>query len=89
MKLVFATLVIAAGLAAPAWAQSATDAITQAAKEAATQTAVDSIDKATGTKGADHDKKMKKDKDGPNWGKSEDHRQDDDHGHKGKKHKKD
>lgn len=92
MKLVYAALfVAAAGLVAPAAAQTATDAVTQAAKQAATQAAVDSINKTAGTADegkAGQGKKPKKDKDGPNWGKSNDHRQDDEHGHKSKnKHK--
>lgn len=81
------TLAVALGLSAPAFAQGAADAAKQAVTQAATQAVTDSIHKATGvddTK-AGKDKKAKKDKDGPNWGKSEDHRQDGEHGHKGKK----
>jgi hypothetical protein len=80
---------------APALAQSVTDALSTAAKQAATQAATDGLNKAVGTKDdADRDRgdkgkhanKSRDDRD-PNWGKSESHRQDDEHGHKGKKNK--
>jgi hypothetical protein len=84
MKLVIATMIVAVGLATPAWAQSAADTLTQAAKQAAAEAVTDGINKAAGTSDKSKEHKVKKDKDGPNWGKSEDHRRDDDHGHKGK-----
>lgn len=92
MKLTFApVMVVAALMTGSAWAQSAADTL----KDAATQAATDGINKAAGTGSAESgkakkDKKEKMDKkDGPNWGKSEDHRRDADHGHKGKKKDRD
>lgn len=80
---------------APALAQSVTDTLSTAAKQAATQAATDGLNKAAGTTAdADRDRgdkgkhaKKNRDDHAPNWGKSEDHRRDDDHGHKGKKNK--
>ena len=80
MKTLFAAAALAARLAGPALAQSAAETITKAATEAATQAAVDKVQKAAGG-----DKHKAKDKSGPNYGKSEEHRQDGEHGHKGKK----
>ncbi len=74
-------------LSGGAWAQTAADTLKDAATQAATQAATDGINKAVGTtaNGGDTGKSKKsKQKDGPNWGKSEDHRQDGDNGHKGK-----
>ena len=96
MKLILAPVLVAAALmTGSAWAQSAADTLKDAATQAATQAATDGINKAAGTTStesgkAKKDKKEKKDKkDGPNWGKSEDHRRDGDHGHKGKKKDRD
>ncbi|MGE5548114.1 MAG: hypothetical protein ACM33T_14505 [Solirubrobacterales bacterium] len=76
------TLLIAALAAitvAPALAQQSplADAMTKAAVEAAG----DSVNQALGGKGTT---RAQKSKDGPNYGRSEDHRRDGGHGHKGK-----
>lgn len=88
MKLALATLALVAGLTAPAFAQTVTDAARQAASQAATQAATqavtDSINKATGA-ATEPAKKKGHDKKDPNYGKSDEHRQDGEHGHKGKK----
>lgn len=92
-------LVLAVGLAlsAPAWGQTATDTLTKAATDAATDAATqavnDGVSKVTGTGDAAASQgrkkvKQERDKSGPNWGQSEDHRQDGERGHKGKKGKK-
>ena len=86
MSRFFITVAVALGLSAPAFAQGAADAAKQAVTQAATQAVTDSIHKATGVdEGKASKAKKDKDRDGPNWGKSEDHRQDGDRGHKGKK----
>lgn len=88
MSRLFITAAVALGLASPAFAQTAADALKQAATQAATQAVTDGINKAAGADSSDKGgkkAKKEKDKDGPNWGKSEDHRQDGEHGHKGKK----
>lgn len=85
MKHVFAAAALAALVANPVFAQTATEAVTGAVTGAAVKAATDGINKAAGTKAGDKEAKGKRDKDGPNYGKSEDHRQDGDHGHKGKK----
>lgn len=85
MKTLFAAAALAALVANPVLAQSAIDAIAGAAKDAAVQSATDGITKAAGGKKGETEAKGKRHKDGPNLGKSEDHRQDGDHGHKGKK----
>ena len=90
MKFIFAPVVVAAALlTGSAWAQSAADTLKDAAAQAATQAATDSINKAAGTGSAESGKAKKDKKDGPNWGKSEDHRRDGDHGHKSKKKDRD
>ena len=53
----------------------------------ATQAATDQINKAAGTSAAkqgEHKAKKAKDDNEPNYGRSEEHRQDGEHGHKGK-----
>ncbi len=95
MKVTFSAVALALLLASPAGAQSAADAVTQAAKQAAadaaTQAVNDTVNRAAGTEDAGKGKgnKGRMDKDGPNWGKSEGHRQDGEHGHKGKGKNKD
>ncbi|MBC7952688.1 MAG: hypothetical protein H7Z12_12835 [Rhodospirillaceae bacterium] len=89
MKTLFAAAALVALVANPVLAQTAVEAITGAAKDAAVQATTDSISKAAGGKKSEKDAKGKRDKDGPNWGKSDDRRQDGDHGHKGKKKNRD
>lgn len=85
MKTLFAAAALAALIANPVLAQSAVDAIAGAAKDAAVQSATDGITKAAGGKKSEKETKGKRDDHSPNYGKSDDHRQDGDRGHKGKK----
>jgi hypothetical protein len=91
MKILASAIAIALLAAAPAMAQSAVDTITrtvtetavQAGSQAATDAVNRSVNKAAGVEDADNggkkDKKAKRDKDGPNLGKSGEHRQDAEH----------
>jgi hypothetical protein len=93
MKTLIALAALAAFVVGPAVAQTATqsvtDAVTKAATDAATKAATDSVNKAVGVENSGGKKaKADKAKDGPNYGRSLDHRQDGEHGHKGKKKNK-
>ena len=89
MKGLMTACALAVLVAAPAWAQNAVDTITNAAKDAAVQATTDQINKAAGTQSGT---KAQGGKDSPNYGRSDEHRQDaDKRGHgkdKDKKNKK-
>jgi hypothetical protein len=89
MKRILAAAVALAALSvsSSAMAQSAADTLKAAATQTATQAATDQINKAAGTSAAkqgEHKAKKAKDDNEPNYGRSEEHRQDGEHGHKGK-----
>ena len=92
MKILFAAATLAALLAGPALAQTATqtitDAVAKSATDAATRAATDQVNKAAGVSesgGKGKDKASKTKDNAPNYGSSMEHRMDDEK----KKHGKD